>query len=144
MVTRREVVTGGMLGTLAAGGVAEAGAQSGQDAAALQAGLSAINKTLLDLRASLERTMMPDLSQGLISDVRVALNTHLKSTGRFPEFLEVGTSVFYAVYDWHVKHMQPIQIIRLAENRMAIQFMFTQLVLRWENVDRYIGTPYDR
>ena len=55
MVTRREVVTGGVLGTLAAGGVAEAAAQSGQDAVALQAGLSAINRALGDLKSSLER-----------------------------------------------------------------------------------------
>jgi len=144
MVTRREVVTGGVLGTLAAGGVAEAAAQSGQDAVALQAGLSAINRSLDDLKSSLDESLMPNLSQGLISDVRAAFNIHLKTTGRFPEFLDVGTAVFYAVYDWHVKHMQPIQIIRVSENRMAIQFMFTQLVLRWENVDRYIGTPYDR
>ena len=35
---------------------------------------------------------------------------------------------------------QQINISRIAEQRMAIQFMFTQLVLRWENESNYIGT----
>lgn len=52
--------------------------------------------------------------------------------------------MFHDVYDWHVRQQQQIQITRIAEQRLAIQFMFTQLVLRWENGSNYVGTPFDR
>ena len=52
--------------------------------------------------------------------------------------------MFYDVYGWHVRNQQQINISRIGEQRMAIQFMFTQLVLRIENESNYIGTPYDR
>ena len=42
--------------------------------------------------------------------------------------MEIGVDVFYDVYDWHVRHQQQIQITRIAEQRLAIQFMFTQLI----------------
>ena len=58
--------------------------------------------------------------------------------------MEIGTSLFYDVYDWHVRHAQQIQIIRLADQRFAIQFMFTQLIVRWEQDANYLGTPFDR
>ena len=52
--------------------------------------------------------------------------------------------MFYTIYDWHVKHQQQINIIRVGEQRMAIQYMFTQLILRWEQDPAYIGIPFDR
>lgn len=144
MVSRRDVVTGGVIGTLATAGVEPTAAQEGASAQTLRTGLKAIDETLGQVRSAIDQMVQPDLSQGLVGRVRAAYLTHLHATGRFPEFVDVGAGVFLAIYDWHVKHMQQIQIARLAENRMAIQFMFTQLVLRWENQDTYIGTPYDR
>jgi hypothetical protein len=70
--------------------------------------------------------------------------THIRSAGKFPDFLEIGVDVFYQVYDWHVRHNQQIQITRVAEQRFAIQWMFTQLILRWEQDPKYIGVPFDR
>ncbi len=52
--------------------------------------------------------------------------------------------MFFDVYDWHVRMQQQIQISRLADQRMAIQFMFTQLILRWENAESYVSQAYDR
>lgn len=72
------------------------------------------------------------------------IEKHLRSSGKFPEFCDIGTGVFYDVYDWHVKHQQQINITRQADQRLTIQFMFTQLVLRWENDGNYLGTPFDR
>ena len=69
---------------------------------------------------------------------------YLKTSGKFPEFCDIGTSVFFEVYDWHVRHQQQIQITRMADQRMMIQFLFTQLILRWENESNYIGTPFDK
>jgi len=72
------------------------------------------------------------------------IEKHLRSSGKFPEFCDIGTGVFYDVYDWHVKHQQQINITRQADQRLTIQFMFTQLVLRWENDGNYLGMPFDR
>jgi hypothetical protein len=58
--------------------------------------------------------------------------------------MEIGVDVFYEVYDWHVRHQQQIQITRIAEQRFAIQWMFTQLILRYEQDPKYLGIPFDR
>jgi hypothetical protein len=42
-----------------------------------------------------------------------------------------------------VRHQQPLQISRQAGSRVAIVFMFTQLVLRPEQERTFIGVPYD-
>ena len=43
------------------------------------------------------------------------------------------------VYDWHVRHQQPIQLTRITDQRMAIRFMFTQLILRHEQDPAFVG-----
>ena len=85
------------------------------------------------------------MSNGSLGVIKQRLELWVKTTGRFPEFWEVGISVFMEIYDWHIRERQPIQITRVAEQRMAIQWMFTQYVLRWENDQNYIAPqPYDR
>jgi hypothetical protein len=144
MISRREVVTAGMLGTLAGGAAAEAG-QSDQEAAVLQKGLSEIISQLSRMNGTLDFGQRgPTLSTGSIGELRERFTTHMKAAGKFPDFLEIGVDVFYDVYDWHVRHNQQIQITRIAEQRFAIQFMFTQLIVRWEQDRRYIGVPFDR
>src|SRR5262249_9459630 len=32
----------------------------------------------------------------------------LRASGKLPDFIDVGTDVWFGVYDWHVKHLQPI------------------------------------
>ena len=57
---------------------------------------------------------------------------YTKTSGKFPEYCDIGVAIFLDVYDWHVRNQQQIQITRMADQRLSIQFMFTQLVLRWE------------
>ena len=83
-------------------------------------------------------------SASRVGQVKDRIELYLKSSGKFPEFCDIGTGVFYDVYDWHVKHQQQITVTRLADQRLMIQFMFTQLVLRWENDSNYIGAPFDK
>ena len=52
-------------------------------------------------------------------------------------------SVFYDIYDWHVKHRLVPEVVRVLDNRMAIKFMFTYLIVRSDQ-DTYIGVPYDK
>ena len=82
------------------------------------------------------------MESGGVAIVKARIQDDAKSSGRFPDYCDIGLSVFYDVYDWHAKNQQQITIARLAEQRLSIQFMLTQLVLRWENDVNYVGTPY--
>ena len=147
MMSRREVVAAGVLGTLstAAPVPAEAAQASTPESTAITRGLSNLASELNELnRLVTQAVVAPSLSVGLVGTVKSRIELYLKTSGKFPEFCDIGTSVFFEVYDWHVRHQQQIQITRMADQRMMIQFMFTQLILRWENESNYIGTPFDK
>jgi hypothetical protein len=142
MISRREVVTAGVLGTLATG-TADAG--QGQSDAQLSASVRSLEDKLQELKLTVEQGLRGNsMNYGNVGQVKTVIQKYAKVSGKFPDWCEVGLDVFYDVYDWHVRHQQQIQITRIAEQRLAIQFMFTQLILRWENVETYVGTPYDR
>ena len=147
MISRREVVTAGMLGTLSNAAMAapEASQSSSQGDPGVERQLGQIQKVLSNLNSTVDSGLRgPSLNAGFIGDIRERFTIHLRSSGKFPDFMEIGTAPFYDVYDWHVRHGQQIQITRIADQRFAIQFMFTQLVVRWEQDPRYLGQPYDR
>lgn len=143
MISRRDVVTAGVLGTLATAGTAEASMT--QEVEALRAGFKLLESKLEDLQTSIDQGLRGNsMNYGSVGAVKTKIEQYAKTGGKFPEYCEVGLTVFHDVYDWHARHQQQIQISRIAEQRMAIQFMFTQLILRWENDTNYIGTPFDR
>ena len=148
MMSRREVVAAGVLGTLSTAAApvpAEAGQVPTPESMAITVGLSNLRSELNELnRLVTQAVVAPSMSIGLVGTVKSRIELYLKTSGKFPEFVDIGTSVFFEVYDWHVKHQQQIQITRLADQRLMIQFMFTQLILRWENESSYIGAPYDK
>ena len=148
MISRREVVTGGMLGSLSAGALAEAdqGRSANRDSEGVANELANIKDELSRIKDVLDDGLRKSSlgHDAAIGRLRETFQTFLKANGKFPEFCEIGSDVFYTIYDWHVKHQQPINIMRLGESRMAIQFMFTQLVLRWEQNGNYVGIPFDR
>ena len=147
MISRREVVTAGILGSLSTAAAASPAAASPE-----KSGGPVIHKLGGEIQRAVTNTppagreglIGPGLNAGFISDIRDRLTIHLRSSGKFPDFMEIGTDPFYDVYDWHVRNGQQIQIIRLSDQRFAIQFMFTQLVVRWEQDRRFLGQPYDR
>ena len=144
MISRREVVTAGVLGTLAGNLPAEAAAVQ-DEAAVLSKGFNELNAHLRSVSSSLEFGQRgPTTASGLLQDVRARYTLHLRAAGKFPDFLEIGTDVFYDVYDWHVRNNQQIQITRIAEQRFSIQWMFTQLIVRFESDPKFIGQPFDR
>jgi hypothetical protein len=108
-------------------------------------GLPEIASELDRLRRTLDRGLIgPGMGGGAVDTVRAVLDKHFRANGRWPGFLDICTNPFFDVYDWHVRNRLPIQMI-MDEQRVAIQFMFTQLVVRWENPNAdYIGIPYDR
>lgn len=147
MISRREVVTAGVLGTLATGatGAAASPAEAVQDGPIIRAGLTEIKQELEELKGHVQRGLFTSsLDLGRVGQLKVRIETYLKSSGKFPEFCDIGTAVFYDVYEWHVKHQQQINVTRMADQRLMIQFMFTQLILRWENESNYIGAPFDK
>lgn len=144
MISRREVVTAGVLGTLATAGNAEA-AELQQEVQTLRAGFEALSSTLNDIKTSLDEGLRGNsMNYAGVGNVKTKIENYTKVTGRFPDYCDIGLSVFYDVYGWHVRNQQQLNITRIAEQRMAIQFMFTQLVLRIETESNYIGVPYDR
>ena len=145
MIGRREVVTGGLLGSLAAGaGSAEAGAET-QESQALRTILKDIEEQLGAIKTALDQGLRGNsMTYGNVGQLRSTLEKYAKVTGKFPDFCDVGLGVFYDIYDWHVRHQQQVQIARVNDQRIMILFMFTQLIVRWENDLNFVGVPYDR
>ena len=141
-MNRRDMLAAGLFGGLAPSGEGEAQNQSD---IIMREGLKGVENSVDEFKDSVEQGLRGNsMSYGGVGDVRKEIQRWLKSSGRFPEYLDIGVSIFFDVYDWHVRHQQQIQITRLSDQRMVIQFMFTQLVLRWENAENYIGQAYDR
>ena len=142
MMNRRDMLAAGLLGSVAPAGGAES-----QDASdvILENGLSGIDTSIDEFKNSAERALTGNsMNFGGVGLIKNELMRYLKQSGKFPEYCDIGVSIFFDVYDWHVRNQQQIQISRLADQRMAIQFMFTQLILRWENAENYISQAYDR
>jgi hypothetical protein len=143
MISRREAMGAGLFATLTTPPSAET-VQSRDDAEAIRA-LKDIKGELDTISGTLQQGLVgPGVAPGPIGLIRDRYTIHLRANGRFPDFMEIGSAVFYAVYDWHVRYNQQIQITRIAENRFAIQFMFTQLIVRWEQDPGFLGVPFDR
>ena len=76
--------------------------------------------------------------------IRDAMTLFLRSSQKYPDFLDVGYLVFHAMYDWHIRNRVPLTVGRSADGRYGLVFMFTRLVLRPDAVPDFIGLPYDQ
>ena len=143
MISRREVVTAGMLGTLATASPAIAEIQ--QDVQALKDGFTKVEDAMRSLqRATDEGLRGNSMNYGGVGSVSDKIKRFARLSGKFPDFCDIGLDIFYDVYDWHVRQQQPIQVARVADQRLMILFMFTQLLVRWEGDVNFIGVPFDR
>ena len=143
MISRREVITAGMFGSMAVARPVEAEMQSAAETQAIKGLTDALETKFDALLNSIDQGLRGNsITFGNLGAVKTKIENYTKTSGRFPEYCDIGLSVFYDVYDWHVRHQQPVNISRVSEQRVAIQFMFTQLVVRPENELTYIGTPY--
>jgi hypothetical protein len=68
---------------------------------------------------------------------------YLRATNKFPDYIDVGLDVWFAVHDWHIKHLQQPVLGRDASGRYTISVMGTQLVMRPDLVPAFISAPYD-
>ncbi len=146
MVTRREVVTAGALGVLSTGADAGAAArtetQSAEQASA--EALSAMQRDLSQIRSILDDGLRgPSVAFGVAGAVRKQFEMFIRANQKFPDYCEVGLQTSTDLYDWHVRYAQPIEISRV-DNRTALRFMFTWMILVPNQDPVFIGIPYDR
>ena len=151
-MTRRELVTAGAFGALSAAAPGDLpGLATPAEAAAVQSpetisaqALREIAQEMGEIRRLLREGLIgPSLSDGVIVEVRRQFGLFLRANQKYPDFCEIGPGVFTELYDWHVRHRQPIEITR-TDNRLTIRFMFTGMVLRPEQDPGYVGIPFDR
>ena len=137
MIERRGVMGGGLVAGLAAlMAPAEAAAQDGAPQ---------LTQAVRDLRDTVREqleAMRIDPWRG-VAAIREQQRTWIRSTQRYPDFIEVGLDIWDSLHDWHVFFQQPLSIARRDDGRYIMMFMFTTIVLRPEQMPGYIGLPYD-
>lgn len=144
MLSRREIITAGVAGGIIPAPV-PATATLEQAQPADKEGQRDIARSVKDVESVLQKTFQSaSLSYGVVSKLRADMETFLRANQKFPDYVEVGVAVFVEIYDWHIKNRQPLNIMRLADGRYAMQFMFSTLILRPEQDRLFVGVPFDR
>ena len=140
MVERRAVMGGSLLA-----GLSTLMSPAGAEAAAAGADLEGVSDSIDQLRRTVERqfaNVYTDKWQG-VARVRQQQHTWMRSTQKYPDFIEIGIDVWDNIYDWHVVHQQPISVTRTADGRYSMLFMFTTLLLRPDQAADYVGFAFD-
>ena len=139
MVRRRDVMGGSLLTGLVALMLPDRAAAAQQERGD-QSIAEAIDKLRTEYIKAQECTLGPCAT---VATIRMQQNVFLRANQKFPDYIDAGIEAWQAVYDWHVKNHQPITTTRLPDGRYGIAFMFTTIVLRYENTANYIGLGYD-
>ncbi|HZR24736.1 MAG TPA: hypothetical protein VFA59_14175 [Vicinamibacterales bacterium] len=130
MIARRELLGTAMLSSVMSGGgtVDVTEKQAGDMIAAIK-----------DLKTALDNQRLFNE----ITRVRERMVEFLRSQGKFPDFIEVGSDLWMDAYDWHVRHLQPLNVGRDLQGRYTLAFMATTLILRPESNPNFMGPAYD-
>lgn len=134
MLSRREMLAGG----LAAGSFT-----SSSDEPGMQSSDDAYHSRILEELRGIRKAVSVENATAL-AQIRAARRTFFKNSARFPEFVDVGFDVFEAVVDWLVAVQQPVNMSRLADGRYAVPLFATTVVLRSDFPDNYVGQGYDK
>ena len=78
------------------------------------------------------------------SFIREAQLTFLRGNGKLPDYIDVGTDLWFSAYDWHVRWQQPLTVGRDPGGRLTLQLIATQLVLRSDAQGNFMSLPYDQ
>lgn len=137
MIGRRQLlgtsVLGGLFGTFEPAQSAAAQSQ------ALEREVQDIAQALRDLRKAIDAPH----SFSEILGLRQRMTDFLRVSGKFPDFIEVSSEVWWNVYDWHIKHLQPTTIGRDASGRYTITLVQTTLIMRVDMAPNSMGQPFD-
>jgi hypothetical protein len=136
MVERRNLVGGGLVAGLTAmmAPEAEAAAQRGDNTEAL-------SRAVDDLRQTIQANY--NNPWRVIAQVREQQRVWMRANFRYPDFIDIGIDVWEALYDWHVRFQQPLNVARQQDGRYVMTFMFTTFVMRPDQLPNYIGPPYE-
>ena len=119
MVTRREVMTNGALGALAAAVDGRTGVEMAATEAAgerrvpvARAVSAQALREIADDIAAVRRLMRdafigPTVAHGALVEIRRQFGIFLKSNQKYPDYCEIGPAIFMDLYDWHVRYQQP-------------------------------------
>jgi hypothetical protein len=143
MVARRRLLGGGVLGGVL--GVLAADRAEPADAAAAQRQSEKQSENMTEVTDAIDKLRLELRNERLFTEltaVRDAQVRFLAANGKFPDFLEVGADVWWALHDWHIRWQQPITLGRDTLGRYTILLMQTIVIMRPETKDA-IGLPYD-
>ena len=139
---RRDLVSGGLVAgavaIMSAAGDAKAAQQTAQDNSR---NAMETNRAVNDVRMLLERHY--DAPWVVVGQIRAQQAVWMRTTQKFPDFIEIGLTAWQSLYDWHVRYQQPINMSRGADGRYLMSFMFTTLVLRPDLDGNYVGPAFD-
>ena len=145
MIPRRNLLTGGALGSvlgLIAGaadaeGAPNAGVAQQQRAPDREAG------QIADAIGELRTEVHNQRAFTEIAAIRDAQKQFLHVNGKFPDYIEVGADVWFAVHDWHIRWQQPMALGRDALGRYTIVLNQTAVIMRPETAGNFVSLPYD-
>jgi hypothetical protein len=140
---RRNLVGGGLLAGAAALMAAGAAGAAAPAAAAAQRDPDddeLVARAIQELGDVVQRAqaVSPELAR-----IREQQRIFLRANQKFPDYIDVGIGVWESVYDWHVRHQQPLTIARATGGRYVMTVMFTTLILRPEQDANYVGFGFD-
>ena len=117
---------------------------AGAEAAAAQreGGGEEVSREVRELRRSIEANFNRPWAR--IAQIREQQRIWLRANHRYPDFIEIGIDIWDALYDWHVRHQQPVSMTRTTDGRYVMPFMFTTFILRPDAMPDYIGPPFDQ
>jgi hypothetical protein len=148
MLSRRELMTAGMTGTLYYGMPSTAAADGAPvtiDAQSDRDGQREIARAISEAGSSVTSLLSTNsTAHGFVGKIRELMNTFLRGNGKFPDFMDIGIAVFWDLYDWHIKNEQQLIVTRGTDGRYWMQFAFTTLLLRHEVEPSHIGVPFDK
>jgi hypothetical protein len=130
MLTRRALLTGGAL----AGTGREQGSTSRDTDERMV-------KILEDIRDQMRLDGGANVPS--LDTIRTLQRDFLKGRGKFPDFIEVGIDVWEALMNWLVRTRQVPQVARTGDGRYTLPLFQTNVILRHDMSNSYIGQPYD-
>ena len=144
---RRAVVGGSLLAGLSTlmSPAALADGASAEAASAAAGDLEGVSDSIDQLRLTVEHqfaTVYTDKWQG-VARVRQQQHTWMRSTQKYPDFIEVGLHIWDNIYDWHVVYQQPVNMTRTSDGRYTMVFMYTTLLLRPDQALDFVGFAFD-
>lgn len=141
MIPRRKALRATVFGSLAALAVttdATAGQAAAQSSRGEDENTTRIVTALHGIREEIAAARRFDE----IAPIREAQKAFLRANGRFPDCIEVGVDVWFAVHDWHVRWQQPLSIERDAFGRYSILLDGTAVMMRADVSAAFVGLPY--